>query len=55
VLPEELVEKVRAEAEISMGTDVSDQDIDNIRQLCDQVFFCFLCNLSIFFYDFPII
>ena len=37
ILPEELVERVKAEAEISMGTDISEEDIINIHLLCDQV------------------
>lgn len=48
LLPEEIEAEVKLAAEISMGTEVSEQDIDNIRHLCDQVspvakrqFFCF--------------
>ena len=37
ILPEELEEQVKSAAEISMGTEVSDEDIDNIKYLCDQV------------------
>lgn len=37
VLEEEVEEEVRAAAEVSMGTEISDQDIDNIRHLCEQV------------------
>ena len=37
VLEEEKEEEVRAAAEVSMGTEVSDQDIENILHLCDQV------------------
>ena len=37
ILPEELESKVKEEAEISMGTDISDIDLLHIRALCDQV------------------
>ncbi|CAM5147785.1 unnamed protein product [Eretmochelys imbricata] len=37
VLPEEIEEDVKAAAEISMGTEVSEEDINNIMHLCDQV------------------
>lgn len=37
ILPEEVEEKVKEAAEISMGTEISDDDIINIQQLCDQV------------------
>ncbi|XP_062972225.1 nucleolar protein 58 isoform X2 [Elgaria multicarinata webbii] len=37
VLPEEVEEDVKAAAEISMGTEVSEEDISNIQHLCDQV------------------
>ena len=36
VLPEELEAKVKEEAEISMGTDISESDLFQIRCLCDQ-------------------
>lgn len=37
VLPEEIEGEVKLAAEISMGTEVSEQDIANISHLCDQV------------------
>lgn len=37
ILPEEIEEKVKEAAEISMGTEISDDDIINIQNLCDQV------------------
>ncbi|KAI8889508.1 Nop domain-containing protein [Backusella circina FSU 941] len=37
ILPEELEIEVKEAAEISMGTEISDEDIDNIFALCDQV------------------
>ncbi|KAM5153279.1 nucleolar protein 58 [Mantella aurantiaca] len=36
-LPEEVEAEVKAAAEISMGTEVSEEDIINILHLCDQV------------------
>ncbi|PKS12179.1 hypothetical protein jhhlp_001477 [Lomentospora prolificans] len=37
VLPEEIAEAVKAAAEISMGTDVSDEDLENVKLLAAQV------------------
>lgn len=37
VLPEEVEEKVKEAAEISMGTEISNEDITNIKHLCQQV------------------
>ncbi|XP_014246606.1 nucleolar protein 58 [Cimex lectularius] len=37
VLPEDVEEKVKEAAEISMGTEISQDDIMNIQDLCDQV------------------
>jgi len=37
LLPEELEQELKEAAQISMGTEVSEEDVDNIRQLCDQV------------------
>ena len=37
ILPEEVEEKVKEAAEISMGTEIADEDIENIKHLCDQV------------------
>ncbi|KAF7278469.1 hypothetical protein GWI33_008373 [Rhynchophorus ferrugineus] len=37
ILPEEVEEKVKEAAEISMGTEISDEDILNIISLCDQI------------------
>lgn len=36
-LPEELEKEIKEAAQISMGTEVSDEDIQNISSLCDQV------------------
>jgi nucleolar protein 58 len=36
-LPEELAKDVKDAAQISMGTEISQEDIDNIMDLCDQV------------------
>ncbi|KAJ8687593.1 hypothetical protein QAD02_023387 [Eretmocerus hayati] len=37
ILPEDVEEKVKEAAEISMGTEISEDDIINIQHLCDQV------------------
>ncbi len=39
ILPEEIEAELKEAAEVSMGTEVSDIDIENIRYLCDQVCF----------------
>jgi len=37
VLPEELEETLKSAAGVSMGTEISEQDLDHIHLLCDQV------------------
>jgi nucleolar protein 58 len=37
ILPEELEKEVKEAAEISMGTEISEEDIENIHLLCDQI------------------
>ncbi|XP_048138921.1 probable nucleolar protein 5-2 [Rhodamnia argentea] len=37
ILPEEVETELKAASEISMGTEVSDLDLLNIKELCDQV------------------
>jgi len=37
ILPEDMEEKVKEAAEISMGTEISDEDIENIHFLAEQV------------------
>ena len=37
ILPEEIEEEVRQVAEISMGTEISSEDMTNIAHLCNQV------------------
>ncbi|XP_037085688.1 nucleolar protein 58-like [Pollicipes pollicipes] len=37
ILPEEVEASVRKAAEISMGTEISESDIENIRHLCEQI------------------
>ncbi|CAH0014587.1 unnamed protein product [Clonostachys rhizophaga] len=37
ILPEELEEAVKARAEMSMGTDITEKDLDNIKSLANQV------------------
>ena len=48
-IPEEVEQELKEAAEISMGTEVSDEDILNIKYLCIQVcsvhFFQFVCAL----------
>lgn len=46
ILPEEVEEEVRSSAEISMGTEISDEDWINISHLCEQVKNChsLFCN-----------
>lgn len=45
IVPEDVEAKVKEAAEISMGTEISVEDIDNIQMLCDQV--CLLKNALI--------
>ena len=37
ILPEETEEEMKQAAQISMGTEISDEDVSNIRALCHQV------------------
>lgn len=37
ILPEDIEEGVKEAAEVSMGTEISDADCENIQELCDQV------------------
>lgn len=37
ILPEEIEQELKDAAEISMGTEISEEDIVNIIYLCDQV------------------
>lgn len=37
ILPEEIENTLKAAAEISMGTEITDEDLDNIKLLADQV------------------
>lgn len=37
ILPEELENELKGAAEISMGTEISEEDLTNIEALCDQV------------------
>jgi nucleolar protein 58 len=43
ILPEDVERAVKEAAEVSMGTEVSKDDIDNISDLCDQV-----ANISVY-------
>ncbi|KAL7018467.1 hypothetical protein ACKWTF_010765 [Chironomus riparius] len=37
ILPTDIEEKIKEAAEVSMGTEISEEDIINIRQLCDEI------------------
>ena len=37
ILPADVEAQVKEAAEISMGTEISEEDITNVRHLCDQV------------------
>lgn len=37
ILPEEIEQKLKEAAEVSMGTEISEEDLSNITNLCDQV------------------
>lgn len=45
ILPEEVEAKVKDAAEISMGTEISEDDIMNIQHLCDQVNMCIITSM----------
>jgi len=37
ILPEEMEVALKEAAEVSMGTEIAEEDVENIKQLCDQV------------------
>ena len=37
ILPSEVEQELREQAEISTGTEITDEDLLQIRELCDQV------------------
>lgn len=37
ILPEDIEQKLKEAAEVSMGTEISEEDLSNITNLCDQV------------------
>jgi nucleolar protein 58 len=37
ILPEDVEQSLKEAAEVSMGTEIADEDVDNIKQLCEQV------------------
>ena len=39
ILPEDVEKELKEAAEVSMGTEVADEDVSNIQQLCDQVIY----------------
>lgn len=41
ILPEDVEEELKTTAEISMGTEIAEEDIMNIKSLCNQVNFVF--------------
>lgn len=50
ILPEDVEEKVKEAAEISMGTEISEDDILNIQHLCDQVIEIFQYRAQLYDY-----
>ncbi|XP_076247864.1 nop5 ribonucleoprotein [Calliopsis andreniformis] len=50
ILPEDVEEKVKEAAEISMGTEISEDDIINIQHLCDQVIEIFQYRAQLYDY-----
>lgn len=56
ILPEDVEEKVKEAAEISMGTEIAEEDILNISHLCEQVQFKkYICLLRVFILFFGIL
>ena len=37
ILPQDIEEKVKEAAEVSMGTEIAEEDITNIQNLCDEI------------------
>ena len=37
IMPDDIEAAMKASAAISMGTDISEQDLDSIKELCTQV------------------
>jgi len=50
ILPEDVEEALKEAAEVSMGTEIAPEDIDNIQQLCDQVINIGIYRASLFDY-----
>ncbi|CAB3365250.1 Hypothetical predicted protein [Cloeon dipterum] len=50
IIPEELEALVKEAAEISMGTEISDEDIDNIQMLCIEILAMITHRTSLFEY-----
>lgn len=40
ILTEDVEERIKSVAEMSMGTEITEQDVTNICYLCDQVRIC---------------
>lgn len=49
ILPEEVEQELKDAAEISMGTEISEEDIMNIKFLCEQVFSLMLDKFNQFY------
>lgn len=47
VLEQEVEDALKSAAQISMGTEISDEDLENILALCDQVNTAAACKASI--------
>lgn len=50
ILPEDIEEQVKELAEVSMGTEISEEDIDNITYLCEQIIQ--ICDYRAQLYDY---
>lgn len=55
ILSPALEEQVKNAAEISMGTEIAEDDITHIVQMCDEVIFYFICILSFFIYFYNVV
>jgi nucleolar protein 58 len=47
ILPEETIESVKAKAEMSMGTDITERDLENIQALAKQVVMYSTCRAEL--------
>lgn len=51
ILSPALEEQVKTAAEISMGTEIAEDDIQHIVQMCDEVIIFFIKTSLLFFYS----